>query len=90
MQLALPNAQNFPAIFSQRPCHDFVALDVVIELAEPKFESALWNVREFAPAMSMPEASIHEQSDLDGWKHKVWFAKDAYITTPAGDAIVAK
>jgi len=90
MQLALPNTQNFPAVFSERPRDDLLALHIVIELTEPKFEPTFRNVREFAPEVSMPKASIYEQSDPVSWKHEVWSAKNASVTTPARNAMMAK
>jgi hypothetical protein len=39
-----------------------------IELAEPKFGRAFWNVREFASNVSMPKTSIYKQRDAFRWR----------------------
>jgi hypothetical protein len=90
MKLALPDAQNRPAIFSKHSRHNLVTRHIVAKLWKPEFQSAFWCICKFAPLMSMPKAAIYENGNLVAGKNKIWFAKHSGVSPPANDAMLAE
>ena len=88
IKLTLPESQSSPATLLKLARNEFIARYIVIEFAQPKFDSALWGVRKFAARMSMPKAAVHEQSCALSRKNKIWFAKYTRVSSPARNAVV--
>jgi hypothetical protein len=62
-QLALPDNQDAPFLPPKLTLNDLIPLDVVREFLVPELCSGLGQIREFTPAVPMPEAPVHENND---------------------------
>ena len=90
MKLALPDAQNFPTALSKRTRNHPVTRHIVIELTQPKFDSAFWRVGKFASGMAMPKTPVNEDGDLLTRKNEVWSTEYSRISPPASNSMLPK
>jgi hypothetical protein len=68
-----------PAYFAKFANNFSVALNVLTEFLLPEFDTGFWHVGIFTVLMSVPEAAMNEDGDLESWENKVWFARERPI-----------
>jgi hypothetical protein len=78
-----PNADYRNSSRSQSRRCGTITLLVAIDLGRPEFGTCLRNVT--AVSTAMPEATIHEQSELTAWKEKVGSSGQRLMEFPARD-----
>jgi hypothetical protein len=78
LDLALPDRQCAPAHPAQRALVQFVTLHVSLELSLPKFRAALWQIRNSAPLVCMPKATMNEDSFPARREDKVGFSGQVF------------
>ena len=85
-KVVLPNPDDPPAIFPQRPIHPFVPRLIPGEFPFPEGPVAGRDVGMFWAGV--PEAAIHEQGHPRLPKNKIRLAEDLLIPPPARDAVL--
>lgn len=79
----LPDANNLPALMSESPCNNSVALFVARQFFLPKRPVVFWHGE--MHWAEMPKTAIHKQGDPFLGKYKIRLSEQGLVSAPAGN-----